>query len=111
MGMADLSLNTHIKHHFDEEILTKIIQFQVRERNTRFTKELREMAFMRDGCLPTSNDNAKMERNQKSMRDDYHVKFGGDLNPDAGQGLARLLRSDLKDFTQEQKALRVNFLD
>ena len=58
MGMADLSLHTHIKHRFDEEILTKIIQFQMRERNTRFTKELREMAFMRDGCLPTSNDSA-----------------------------------------------------
>ena len=77
----------------------------MRERNTRFTKALREMAFMRDGCLPTSNDNAEMERNQKSMRDDYHVKFGGDLNPDAGQGLARLLRSDLKEFIQKQRKL------
>ena len=53
MGMADLSLQTHIKHRFGEETLTKIIQFQMRERSTRFTKELREMAFMRDGCLPT----------------------------------------------------------
>ena len=35
MGMADLSLHTHSKHRFDEEVLTKIIQFQMRERNTR----------------------------------------------------------------------------
>ena len=105
MGVADLSLQTHIKHRFSEEALRKIIQFQMRERNTRFTKELRELAFMRDGCLPTSKDNAEIERNQKRMRDDYHIKFGGDLNPDAGQGLSRLLRSDLKEFIQKQKKL------
>ena len=105
MGMADLALNTHITHRFDEETLLKILQFQMRERNTRFTKELREMPFMKDGCLPTPNDSADLKRHQKSMRADYHVKFGGDLNPDGGKGLALLLHSDLKDFIQRQQKL------
>ena len=65
MGMADLALNTHITHRFDEETLLKILQFQMRERNTRFTKELRSMPFMKDCCLPTSNDSADLERHQK----------------------------------------------
>ena len=69
------------------------------------------MAFMKEGCLPTSNDSAEMMRNQKSMRDDYHVKFGGDLNPDGGQGLARLLRSDQSLHPGAEESLRVNCLD
>ena len=61
------------------------------------------MAFMKDGSLPTSNDSAETERNQKNMRASYHYKFGGDLDPESGKGLARLLHSDLKDFIQQQR--------
>jgi len=102
LGMADLTANLHIKHRFNDETLTKIIQFQMRERYTRFTKELREMSFMKNGSLPTASDLAESEMCRRKLKAEVHDKFGGDLNH-TDLGLARLLPSDVKDFMLQQR--------
>ena len=103
MGLADLAHNTKIMHRFDDETVLNILQFQMRERYTRFTKELRDMPFMQDGRLPTSSDSAELAKNQQSVRTNYHVKFGGDLNPHGAQGLPLLLQPDFTAFIQQQQ--------
>jgi len=102
LGMADLTANLHIKHRFSDETLEKIIRFQMRQRYTRFTKELREMPFMRDGALPTSSDEAGTEMRKRRLKAEIHDKFGGDANH-VDHGLARLLPEDIKDFLQQQR--------
>jgi len=102
LGLADLSRNTRIQHRFDDETLTRITQFQMRERYTPLTKELRLLPFMRHGLLPTSNDLADTERNRQIMRNEVLDKFGGDLSRER-RGLAFLMADQIKDFVVEQR--------
>ena len=102
LGLADLTTNLHIKHRFNDETLTKIIQFEMRDRKTRFTKDLREMSFMKDGCLPTSSNVAETEKRRRELKAGVHDKFGGDPNH-TDLGLARLHASDMQDFIQQQR--------
>jgi len=102
LGLADLSQNTKILHRFDDATFQRIIEFRIRERYSRFTKELRELPFMKDGLLPTSNDLADAEKNRRSMEKEVRDKFGGDLSRD-DCGLALLMRDQIKDFVVEQR--------
>ena len=101
LGMAEITANFHIKNRFSEETLMKIIRFQMRQRSTRFTKELREMPFMKDGVLPISSDAAETEKRKRTLKEEIHVKFGGDANH-MDNGLARLLPEDIKNFLNQQ---------
>ena len=102
LGLADLKQNLVIQHHFDAETLDKIVDFQMRERSTRFTKELRSMSFLEDGWLPEIGDATELQEGQAELRDVVDMYESGVARCE-GRGLASLDASFLKSVVEAQR--------
>jgi len=103
LGLADLKQNLVIQHHFDAETLTKIIDWQMRERVTRFTKELRGLTCLEDGGLPEPADASAFQKVRQELRQVLDT-FEGQLTRCEGQGLASLDAVFLRSVVEEQRA-------
>ena len=103
LGLADLKQNLVIQHHFDAETVAKIIAFQMRDRFTRFTKELRSLTCLPDGALPVNPDTATLQETCRDLRRVLDT-YEGNMTRGDGRGLASLDAEFLKSVVEDQGA-------
>ena len=102
LGLADLKQNLVIRHRFDAAVLEKIVSFQMRERFTKFTKDLRNLSFMSSGELPEVQCEVSAAECRKKLQE-LHATYEGNVPRGAGQALASLDAAGLKTVVESQQ--------
>ena len=103
LGLADIKQNLKIQHHFDADTLKQIIDFEMRERVTRFTKELRSLPFLEHGGFPAGADAASSQQQRTELRQ-VMTTYESDVPWGEGHGLASLDAGLLKSVVELQRA-------
>jgi len=104
IGLADIHQNLTIRHRFPAELLDRITRFAMRDRSSKFSKELRAMGFMREGEFPHGASEADAQLSRQRLRNSVYAKFESTVRRCAGQGLASLDAQGLKEVVEKQKA-------
>ena len=68
-GLDVLGQNTTIVHHFNPELLTKILNFETADRNTAFIKELNAVPLMNEGVSPPSTSTTVVQKMRQGLTD------------------------------------------
>jgi len=104
IGLAEVGQNLTIRHRFPAEMIERIARFAMRDRSTKFSKELRAMGFMREGEFPQGASDADAQQSRQKLSNSIFTNYESTVRRCAGQGLASLDAEGLKDVVEKQKA-------
>ena len=97
LGFGSLGQNTHIGHRLAGADLEEVLNFETRERNTKFYKELKKLPLMRDGKLPLPLEDDAVRERTKLQREVLQPCDGG---KERGQGRRLELTGELREVAE-----------